>query len=147
MRLNQLLKKTVILVVLACSALVSKAADLKVEALLVWGCNDTNTTFKVADPKLTEGLTRIFKWKNYYEITNKVTSVAQDATQTVEMSSKCKLTIKNLGGDKVEVSCFGEGKLVSQGKYPISDSNWTSALAGNAVDNNAWFVFLRAKKD
>lgn len=145
MRLIRLVQQLGFLGILFCVAMSARAENLRVDARLVWGSNDTNATLKVADGKLSEDLTRIFKWKNYYQITNCTVSIAPDATQTVDMSAKCRLSIKNLGGDKVEVSCFGEGKLVSKGNYSLADGKWV-ALAGNDKNDNAWFICVRAKK-
>jgi len=123
----------------------ARAEDIKIEALLIWGSNlDTNLNAKVQDTRVTEALAKAFKWKNYSQITNRTAIIAGDATQTLEMSPKCSIKVKNLGAGKVQVECFGDGKFVSRGDYSLAEGKWFT-LAGPDKNDSAWFIVMRSR--
>lgn len=125
----------------------ARAADLKLEARLIWGSNEGPekiTKHKlVEDPKLSADLHRIFKWANYYEISARDASIPADKTGILQMSEKCKLEVKNLGKYWIEVNCIGKGKQVSHGRHSVAPGHWVT-LGGNDKDNSAWFVVMRS---
>lgn len=124
---------------------VSCAQEIKVEARLIWGTDaETNVNYKVENRHLKEELSRIFKWKMYYQITNNTVAIPLNETRPLEMSSKCLLKVKNLGDSRVEVSCFGSGKLVSKGAYSLPDGKWLT-LGGADRNENAWFIVMRSR--
>ena len=121
-------------------------ADLKLQAKLIWGTNDDAEHPKhklLDDPKLTDYLRGIFKWKRYYEITNQVASISGNATKTLTMSRKCSLKIKNLGNSRIEVDLYGEGKLTSRGVHSLPPGERV-ALGGTAKNDTAWFIVLQS---
>jgi len=120
------------------------ADDLKLQAKLIWGSNDNpeDIKHKPVGHELAETLQRMFKWKNYYEITNHIGTIPLNKSCDFKMSSRCMLKIKNLGSSRVEVSCIGEGKQVSKGTHTLP-AKWL-VLGGNDTNNTAWFVGLRA---
>jgi hypothetical protein len=123
----------------------ARAADMKLEAKLIWGSNDPTNKVQhtvIKDPKLSSDLHRIFKWDNYYEINTKQIAVAPNKTEILQMSEKCKLELKNLGSNWLEVNCIGKGKQVSKGKHSLAPGKWFT-LAGNDKNNTAWFVVMR----
>lgn len=144
-RTMQLIRVLAALAVISLFAIPVRAEEIKVEARLIWGSDtETNINRKVDDGRLTEALARTFKWKNYYQITNRTTMISNDAVQTLEMSPKCTLKIKNLGASKVEVECFGEGKSVCRGNYSLAEGKWFT-LGGADKNENAWFIVLRSR--
>jgi hypothetical protein len=132
-------------IVFSALTLTARAADLQLEARLIWGANDEKETVKyeALDPDLSGKLHRAFKWKNYYEITNKTAVVALNASADLKMSDACTIRVKNLGESRVEVSCIGQGKQVHKGSYTLVPPQWL-VLGGNGTDNTAWFIGLRA---
>jgi hypothetical protein len=127
----------------------ARAADLKLEAKLIWGSNDPTNKVQhpmVKDPKLSSHLHRIFKWNNYYEINTKSVSIPQTKTTDLQMSEKCKLEVKNLGANRIDVSCIGKGKPVSRGTHSLSPGQWF-VLGGNDKNNSAWFIVMRSTSD
>jgi len=124
----------------------TRAADLKLEAKLIWGSNDPTNKVQhplVQDPKLSSHLQRIFKWANYYEINTKTISIPQTKSADLQMSDKCKLEVKNLGANRIDVSCIGKGKPVSRGTHSLQPGQWFT-LGGNDANNSAWFVVMRS---
>jgi hypothetical protein len=129
-------------------ALVSaSAADLQLEAKLIWGSNDPADKIKhktIEDQKLSSTLHNNFKWANYFEITNKAIAIPQDKVGTLQMSEKCKLEVKNLGSSRIEVKCIGNGKTVSKGQHSLPPGKWV-ALGGSDKNHTAWFIALKSK--
>jgi hypothetical protein len=121
------------------------AADLKLEAKLVWGTNDEKggPDCKPVDAELAAGLHGIYKWKNYFEITNKTACIPLKQTRDLKMSDLCTLQVRNLGASRVEVKCIGRGKEVVQGAHTLHWPAWW-VLGGNADNNTAWFIGLRS---
>jgi hypothetical protein len=131
--------------VLFTGATFASAQEMKIEARLIWGTDsETNITHKIEDPRLNEDLTRIFKWKTYYQITNCSAVIPLNDTQSLEMSSKCLLKVKNMGDSRVEVSCFGNGKWVSKGAYTLPSGKWLT-LGGADKNDSAWFIVMRSR--
>ncbi|MGP8199942.1 MAG: hypothetical protein ACLQU4_10610 [Limisphaerales bacterium] len=142
MRFFELLPVAVVCGVLALPA---GAADLKLEARLIRGANDGSETvkYKPADPELSAKLRRMFKWSNYYEITNATAGIALNKNCDLKLSDACTIRVKNLGGSRVEVNCIGHGKQLCQGAYALTPPQWL-VLGGNDTVDTAWFVGLRA---
>jgi hypothetical protein len=130
---------------LSAMALPAGAADLKLEARLIRGANDDKESvkYKPADPELSGKLNRAFKWKNYFEITNKTASIALNQSCELKMSDACAVRVKNLGASRVEVNCIGHGKEICKGAYTLAPPQWL-VLGGNDTADTAWFIGLRA---
>jgi hypothetical protein len=130
---------------LSIAAVAASAADLKLEARLVWGTNDEKggPHCKPVDAGLCDKLHGTFKWKSYFEITNQVASIPLNKSRDLKMSDLCTLRVKNLGGSRVEISCIGEGKEVHKGDYTLTPPKWV-VLGGNSKNDTAWFIGLRS---
>lgn len=123
----------------------SAAADMKLDAHLIWGTDDdkpSDPKLKPVDPKLAKKLQDAFKWKYYFEVSRKQLTVAQGAEKKETMSKQCDITIKNLGGDKVEVQLFGKGKLVEKRTQSLAKGKCL-IIGGNAENTTSWFVILK----
>lgn len=131
--------------ILLAAATAATAADLKLEARLVWGTNDEKggPHCRPVDPQLAVKLNGTFKWKSYFEITNQLASIPVNKSRDIKMSDHCTLRVKNLGGSRIEINCIGEGKEVHKGAYTLTPPKWL-VLGGNSKDNTAWFIGLRS---
>ena len=122
------------------------ATDLKLECTLIWGTNteeSPNPDHKAIDPALARKLLKVFKWKHYFEVSRQTLAIPVNQTKSAKMSSKCVVEAKNLGGSRVEVKLFGEGKLVEKRSQPLPPGE-DLILAGDAKNDTAWFVVFRA---
>lgn len=131
-----------------------RAMEVKLRAQLVWGTNDETPK----DPKYTElggklkdKLSRVFKWKNYYQIKDQPFSVKPGEVRKVKMSDKCELELKLLDDFTLEVQLFGEGALVKTVRQPLQAlrQGELAVLAGDSKEKfgDAWFVVLSAPKN
>ena len=132
-----------------------KAADCKLTVQLIWGTDESkpkDKNLKEIDPKLADKLHRVFKWKNYFEVTNQNLTLPHQVSRTVSMSSKCKLELKRIDGEAkkseeaIIVKLYGEGNLVTTKRLPLKlfQQGEYSILAGDDKDkqDDAWFVVL-----
>ena len=122
------------------------AGDLKLDARLIWGTNDEKggPNCKSLDAGLAAKLNGMpFKWKHYFEITNKAASIPLNQTRDLKMSAHCTLRVKNLGGSRVEINCLGEGKPVDKRVDTLAPPKWL-VWGGDSTNNTAWFIGLRA---
>lgn len=130
-------------IIMACTA-ASHAADLKIEARLIWGANEgSGVKLEPVDISLSSKLHRMFKWSNYFEITNTAANIPLNQSRDLHMSDACTIRVKNLGNSRVEVSCIGKGKQVHKGAYTLVPPKWL-ILGGNDSADTAWFIGLRA---
>ncbi|HWD21298.1 MAG TPA: hypothetical protein VHB20_18675 [Verrucomicrobiae bacterium] len=136
-------RKFALLFVALTGALPALASDLTLEARLVWGVNETqDATHKPVAADLSSKLHGMFKWSNYFDITNQVQNIPLNQSRDFKMSDRCVLKIKNLGSSRIEVSCIGQGKEVCKGTHTLEPTQWL-VLGGNDKNNTAWFIGLR----
>lgn len=123
-----------------------QAGELKLEAQLIWGTNDEKSpdpSHKAVDPKVAGKLKKLpFKWQNYFEVKRVRFSVAEDQTQKIELSKECKIKVRYLGKNNVEVQLYGKGELVSKISQSLAKDECI-VTGGNAANLTAWFVMLR----
>lgn len=125
----------------------ARAQNLKVEAKLVWGTDDSqspNPKHHPLDPSLTRRLkTSPYRWKHYFEESEHVVEIPVGQTHPkIVMSDRCTLDIKNLGNERIEVRLHGNGKPVSIHKESLK-GNGLLVLGGQAANGTAWLVTIR----
>ncbi len=135
----------IVLAGLAAPAL-SAPEGLVVQAQLIWGTNDPQSPdpkHRDIGPELSAKLkASAFRWKNYFEVKRHVASIPTNETKTLIMSDLCKVEIKSLGGDMVEIKLFGEGKPLATRKEKLA-VDWPLIMAGDAKNDTAWMVVIR----
>ncbi|MBI3414990.1 MAG: hypothetical protein HY043_06655 [Verrucomicrobia bacterium] len=132
----------------------ASAGDLKLQAQLVWATNEekpANKKLTDLDAKLTEKLRRVFKWKNYFEVSRQNPISVQAPAKKVAMSAKCEVELRRVDDATVEVKLYGEGKLLKTDKHPIKSllQGEYYILAGDDKEkyDDAWFVVFSCAKD
>jgi len=123
------------------------AAEMKLEAVLLWGTDDSKPpegkNYKPIDAALKEKLKNLpLKWKNYFEVTRTNFAVKSGEGKQVAISEKCQVDFKNLDNMNVEVSLIGKGKEVMKRKQVLPKGE-VLALGGNAPNSTSWLVALR----
>ncbi len=137
-----------VLLVLGCgfiqTALASEPAETRVQAVLVWGTNESQPSgknIKELDAKLRERLANIFKWRNYFEVSRKTAGVTPSKPQLVKLSDDCSVDIKLLPDNQAEVKLIGKGKTIVTRRHSLAKPD-ALVLAGDDKNNTAWFVVL-----
>ena len=133
----------------AAAAGATSAAKLQLKVQLVWGTDKEDKPddprLKNVEPALREKLSKVFKWKNYFVVHAEDVTLAGPQIQSVRMSSKCELKLRPLEPPNLEVSLYGEGKLVVTRRQSLLPGN-PLVLAGSDKNDTAWFVVLTATK-
>lgn len=125
-------------------ALASAPTETKVQALLVWGTNESQPagkSFKELDAKLRERLAHIFKWRNYFEVSRKSAGVTPSKPQLVRLSDECSVDIKILPENQAEVKLIGKGKTIVIRRHSLAKPD-ALVLAGDDKNDTAWFLVL-----
>lgn len=124
----------------------AQTAALKLEAQLLWGTNDgtsPNPKHKPVEPEIRKKLKELpLKWTNYFEETRKSFDVAEGSANKVSLSDRCDVEVRNLGGNKVEVTHFGKGEKVVKQTQTLKKGELL-VLGGNAPNSTAWLVVLK----
>jgi hypothetical protein len=125
----------------------SYAAEMKLEAQLLWGTDDSKPPegkdYKAIEPALKKKLKELpLKWSNYFEVTRKTVVVKVAEVKKEAMSDKCEIEIRNLDNSNVEVSLIGKGKEVMKRKQVLPKGE-ILVLGGNAPNSTAWLVVLK----
>lgn len=126
------------------TALASEPVETRVQALLVWGTNESQPSgknIKELDAKLRERLANIFKWRNYFEVSRKTAGVTPSKPQLVKLSDDCSVDIKLLPDNQAEVKLIGKGKTIVTRRHSLAKPD-ALVLAGDDKNNTAWFVVL-----
>ena len=133
-----------VFLLLAGGAVQTFAANLKLEAKLIWGTDDNkspNADHKEVDPATKEKLRKIFKWKNYFVVNRVIKEVPSRSSNRFELSKECTIEIKELEGPKVEVKLIGKGKEVHKTTLTISKGE-SVVYCGDDKNQSAWFVII-----
>lgn len=109
--------------------------DLKLEVQLVLGTNEVQTNGTPVSPSIEKKLKRLpLKWGSYFVISSQKFSLAKNATNHLLLGGS-EMIVKNLGGEKVELTMIDRGKITQSLKKG-------QTLVTNVRDPNS-FVVLR----
>ncbi len=136
----------VVVLFAAFATLAARAAELKLEAQLIWASNEAkspNPKHKPVDADVEKKLASLpLKWTHFFEENRKTLNVAEGASQRVGLSEKLSVEVKHLSGDKIEVRYFGNGQEIWKGVLPLPKGE-IYVLGGNAPADSAWLVALK----
>jgi len=132
---------------LACGEFRAQAADMKLQAFLLWGTDDTKPpqgkAYKPVEPDIMQKLKDLpLKWTNWFEVNRKDFAVPQGTTKEVPMSEKCQVNVSKISAHELEVSLIGKGKEVVKRKQALPKGE-ILVLGGNAPNSTAWLVVLK----
>jgi hypothetical protein len=120
------------------------AADIKVEAVLVWGTNDEkpkDANLKALDKATAEKLSKVFKWKNYFEVNRKKATIPSRSSSKIAVSKECEVEITEMEGPKVAYRLIGKGNPVNKTVAALTKGE-SIVIAGEGVNETAWFVVI-----
>lgn len=126
------------------TVLASVPPETKVQAVLIWGTDESKPTgksLKEVDTKLREKLGKIFKWQNYFEVSRQNAGALPGKSQVIKLSEDCSVDIKILPDNTAEVKLMGKGKAIVTRRHSLTKPD-ALVLAGDDKNNTAWFVVL-----
>ncbi len=131
----------------AYAGLGSEAAEMKLQAFLLWGTDDSKPpegkAYKPAELEIRQKLKDLpLKWTNWFEVNRKEFVVPQVIPKEVPVSEKCRLKVTRFGSAEVEVLLIGKGKEVVRRKQSLPKGEML-VLGGNAPNSTAWLVVLK----
>jgi hypothetical protein len=111
--------------------------DLKLEVQLVLGTNEAPTNGTPVSPAIGKKLKRLpLKWGSYFVVSAQKFSLAKDATNHLALGGS-EMIVKNLGGEKVELTMIDRGKITQSLKKG-------QTLVTNVRDPNSFVVVRQA---
>jgi hypothetical protein len=122
-------------------ALPLQAANLKMEAKLIWGSNEPSKDHKPVDAAVAEKLQACFKWKYYYVMNTVVTDIPSRETRKLKMSEPCTIEITEMEGPRIELKVIGKGIAVNKTVKQIVKGEFIT-IGGDAENKSAWFIVL-----
>jgi hypothetical protein len=125
----------------------SLGADMKLQAQLVWGTDDSKPpegkNYKPVDPAIQKKIKDLpLRWKNYFEVKRTDFTIAPAGSAKVEISEKCSLAVQGHSNSLVEVSWIGKGREVLKRTQSLSKGE-ILILGGNAPNATAYLMVLR----
>ena len=139
--------RVVVIFGLVLAVMSTRAADLKLEAKLIWGSNDP--TDKVQHPSWLKtrnfllDLHRIFKWDNYYEINTKDVSIPQDENRHFADEREMQVGGKESRQQSHRSKLHRQRQASQPRNHSLPPGQWFT-LGGNDKNNSAWFVVMRS---
>ena len=135
------------LVLPACGELDAQAAEMKFQAFLLWGTEDSKPpegkAYKPVNPEISQKLKDLpLKWAHWFEVRRVDFAVPPGGVKEAPMSEKCQVNVKQLAGSEVEVCLVGKGKEVVKHKQSLPKGDML-VLGGNAPNSTAWLVVLK----
>jgi hypothetical protein len=122
------------------------AADLKLEAVLVWGTNDgkpEDSNLKPISEDIAKKMNCLpFKYTNYFEVNRKKLVLPQGGTEKAKMSKDCSVTVKSLEDGKVELTLMGKGQPACKITQELKKGKCV-VTGGHAENSTAWFVVIK----
>ncbi|HWH69781.1 MAG TPA: hypothetical protein VNT26_10370 [Candidatus Sulfotelmatobacter sp.] len=129
-----------------CLGLSAQAADLKLEAQLVWGTDAAQSPdpkHKPVEADIRKKLKELpLKWANYFEVNRKSLDLPPKGLKKVNLSEKCDLEVQILDNSKLQVSLFGKGEQVVKRTQALPKGEML-VLGGNAPNDTAWLVIVK----
>ncbi|HZR16568.1 MAG TPA: hypothetical protein VFE51_04515 [Verrucomicrobiae bacterium] len=135
------------LVLLAAVPAKGFAGEMKLEAQLVWGTDDSKPPegkdYKPVEAAIQKKIKDLpLKWKNYFEVKRTEFKIAPAAATKIPISEKCSLTVQSHNDSVVEVSWIGKGREVLKRTQSLSKGE-ILILGGNAPNATAYLMVLR----
>ena len=93
------------------------------------------------DPATAEKLRKVFKWKNYFVVTNQVKVIPSRGSNRFDLSKQCSIEVTELEGPKVEVKLIGEGKEINKTVKALNKGE-SFTYGKDDKNDNAWFVII-----
>jgi hypothetical protein len=145
--MRRTLRLALVALALCSGALVSPAAERKLEARLIWGTNEDKSpdpSHKPLEGDLARKLRDLpFKWKNYFEVSRHVFTIDNKAYTNVVISSQCSILVKDKGDSLVTVKLIGKGKEVRRVDKPLPKGEMLT-IGGDDKNDSAWFITVKS---
>ena len=118
-----------------------KSDTIEVTASLVLGTDKEKKSGKKVSGSIRKRLSKVFKWNNYYKLSDKKFSIPDNKTKSAILSKKASIKVSNRKEGKISVSLFSEGKMLIQKSQNLRSGSYM-VLAGEATGDSAWFIVI-----
>ena len=134
-------------IALAADTSAAQSGRMELEAQLILVTDrpqSSHPRYKAVEPAIAARLRHMpFRWKHFYEVNRVVFTVSLTEPKMIQLSRPYRLAVKGLGPSGIEVSLFGQTKLVNTTKQPLS-SGELLIMGADDKGTNTWLVVVRA---
>ena len=114
---------------------------IEVTASVVLGTEKEKKSGKKVSNSIRKRLSKVFKWSNYYKLSDKKLSIPDGKTKSTVLSKKASIKVSNRKEGKISVSLFSEGKMLIQKSQKLRIGSYM-VLAGKSTGDSAWFIVI-----
>ena len=118
-----------------------KSDTIEVTATVVLGTDKEKKSGKKVSGSIRKRLSKVFKWNNYYKLSDKKFSIPDNKTKSTVLSKKASIKVTNRKEGKISVSLFSEGKMLIQKSQNLRSGSYM-VLAGESTGDSAWFIVI-----
>src|SRR6267143_3622357 len=112
------------------------------------GTNDQkpkDPKWKLIGPKLSKRLSPVFRWQNYWEVSQQAVTVQNAKVNMVPLSESRRLELELVNGKEVEMRVYQNRNLTRKARQPLH-SNHMEIIGGSWDRETCWIVVVRHDK-
>ncbi len=97
---------------------------------------------KPVGPRLSKCLSTVFRWKSYWEINRRVTTLQPGKTSKLHLNDGRDLELEFASAEQVEIRLLRNGSVARKTRRPVF-SKGLEIMGGTQGDDNSWFIVVR----
>ena len=101
--------------------------------------------WKLVGPKLSKRLSPVFKWQNYWEVSQQAVGVYPGKVAMVPLDESRRLELELVNAKEVEMRVYQNRNLTRKPRQPIHSSHM-EIIGGSRERETCWFVVVRHDK-
>ena len=127
------------------------AAEPPVTTLYVQFIRGTNeqkpkqSNWKLIGPKLSKRLSPVFKWQNYWEVSQQAVAVYPGKVSMVPLDETRRLELELVNAKEIEMRVYQNRNLTRKSRQPVQ-SDRMEIIGGSHERETCWFVVVRRDK-
>ena len=101
--------------------------------------------WKLIGPKLTKRLSPVFKWQNYWEVSQQAIAVYPGKVSMVPLDEIRRLELELVSPKEIEMRVYQNRNLTRKSRQPVQ-SDHMEIIGGSHERETCWFVVVRRDK-
>ncbi len=103
-----------------------------------------DATWKPIGPKLTNRLSPVFRWKNYWEVHRQTVPVEKNKLIRYRLSDVREVEIELINPAEIEIRLYLKGRLMERSRQLVRTH--MGIIGGERTKDESWFVVVRRDK-
>src|SRR5205814_6072210 len=98
--------------------------------------------WKLIGPKLSKRLSPVFKWQNYWEVSQQAIAVQPAKVAMVPLDESRRLELELVNGKEIEMRVYQNRNLTRKARQPVR-SDHMEIIGGSRERETCWLVVVR----